>query len=65
MPAFSSYLCSFEFTQEGTHIFAVDRGDAVNRRSVINLEMDHKRQSSLTLRIGGEAVLVAKGQMVI
>jgi len=65
MPAFASYLCSFDFTQIGTHIFAVDRGDAVNRRSVINLEMDHKRQSALTLRIGGEAVLVAKGQMVI
>ncbi len=65
MPAFASYLCSFDFTQVGTHIFAVDRGDAVNRRSVLNLEMDHKRQAALTLRIGGEAVLVAKGQMVL
>jgi trans-2,3-dihydro-3-hydroxyanthranilate isomerase len=65
MPAFASYLCSFDFTQLGTHSFAVDRGDAVNRRSVIHMEMDHKRQAELTLRIGGGAVMVAKGQMVI
>jgi trans-2,3-dihydro-3-hydroxyanthranilate isomerase len=64
MSAFASYLCSFDFTQLGTHTFAVDRGDANNRRSVINIEMDHNRQSELTLRIGGEAVLVAQGTMV-
>lgn len=64
MSAFASYLCSFDFTQLGTHTFAVDRGDAINRRSVINIEMDHNRQSELTLRIGGEAVLVAQGTMV-
>ena len=64
MSAFASYLCSFDFTQLGTHTFAVDRGDAINRRSVINIEMDHNRQSELTLRIGGEAVLVAQGSMV-
>ena len=28
MPAFASYLCSFEFMQKGTYTFAVDRGDA-------------------------------------
>ncbi len=27
MPAFASYLCSFEFMQKGTYTFAVDRGD--------------------------------------
>ena len=65
MPAFASYLCSFDFTQQGTHTFAVDRGDAKNRRSVLNIEMDHKAQEVLTLRIGGEAVLVAEGKMHI
>jgi trans-2,3-dihydro-3-hydroxyanthranilate isomerase len=44
MPAFASYLCSFEHTQKGTHVFAVDRGDANSRRSVIKLEMDNKVQ---------------------
>ncbi len=61
MPAFASYLCSFDFTQQGTHVFSVDRGDDKCRRSVINIEMDNKAQGPLTLRIGGEAVIVAKG----
>lgn len=61
MPAFAAYLCSFENTQKGTHVFAVDRGDAESRRSVINLEMDNKGHEQLPLRVGGEAVLFAKG----
>jgi trans-2,3-dihydro-3-hydroxyanthranilate isomerase len=65
MPAFASYLCSFEHLQKGTYTFAVDRGDEKTRRSVINLEMDNKRVSSLNIRIGGEAVLVAEGTMTI
>ncbi|PHS22668.1 MAG: phenazine biosynthesis protein PhzF [Methylophaga sp.] len=65
MSAFTSYLCSFDFTQQGTHTFAVDRGDAESRRSVINIEMDHKPGTALTLRIGGEAVMVAEGKMFI
>jgi trans-2,3-dihydro-3-hydroxyanthranilate isomerase len=65
MPAFASYLCSFEHTRKGTHTFAVDRGDAHTRRSVLNLEMDHKGQEQLTLRVGGEAVMVAEGMMTI
>jgi len=65
MPALASYLCSFDFTQKGTHTFSVDRGDANNRRSVINIEMDHKDQAELNLRIGGEAVMIAEGKMHI
>ncbi len=61
MLAFASYLCSFEHTQKGTHVFAVDRGDAKSRRSVINLEMDNKGQEQLSLRVGGEATLFAQG----
>jgi trans-2,3-dihydro-3-hydroxyanthranilate isomerase len=63
MPAFASYLCSFEFMQKGTYTFSVDRGDAHNRRSVLNLEMDHKGEDMLTIRVGGAAVMVAEGVM--
>ena len=52
MPAFASYLCSFDFMQKGTYTFAVDRGDVHNRRSVLNLEMDHKGEELLTIRVG-------------
>jgi trans-2,3-dihydro-3-hydroxyanthranilate isomerase len=61
MPAFASYLCSFEHMKKGTYTFAVDRGDAQSRRSVLNLEMDHKGQEQLTLRVGGAAVVFAQG----
>ena len=65
MPAFASYLCSFEHIQKGTHAFAVDRGDALSRRSVLDVEMDHKGLEQLPLRVGGEAVMVAEGMMTI
>jgi trans-2,3-dihydro-3-hydroxyanthranilate isomerase len=65
MPAFASYLCSFEHTRKGTHTFAVDRGDAQARRSVLNLEMDHKGQEQLALRVGGEAVMFAQGTVFL
>ncbi len=65
MAAFASYLCSFEHMRKGTYTFAVDRGDEKIRRSVINLEMDHRGDDKLTLRVGGEAVMVSEGNMVI
>lgn len=61
MPAFCSYLCSFEHTQKGTHAFAVERGELSTRRSLLQLEMDNKQQEKLTIRIGGQAVIFAEG----
>ena len=63
MPAFASYLCSFEHMRKGTYTFAVGRGEDKTRRSVINLEMDHKGEAKLTIRVGGEAVMVVEGSM--
>lgn len=65
MPAFASYLCSFDFMQKGTYTFTVDRGEQSNRRSVLNLEMDHKGEGMLTIRVGGAAVMVVEGVMDI
>ena len=65
MSAFASYLCSFDHMQKGTYTFAVQRGDDKVRRSVINLEMDHKGKDKLTIRVGGEAVMVSEGVMHI
>jgi trans-2,3-dihydro-3-hydroxyanthranilate isomerase len=65
MAAFASFLCSFDHTRKGTYSVAVERGDAKSRRSVIHLEMDHKGEDTLTIRIGGEAVMVAEGMMMI
>lgn len=63
LQAFAAYLCSHEHVQKGTYAFAVDRGSDECRRSVLNLEMDNRGQSSLTLRVGGEAVITGKGQI--
>ncbi len=65
MPAFAAYLCSFDITQKGTHVFAVDRGDEETRRSVLNLEMDNKGKELLTLRTGGTAVMFAEGKITV
>jgi trans-2,3-dihydro-3-hydroxyanthranilate isomerase len=65
VPAFASYLCSFEHTRKGTHTFAVDRGDANSRRSLLNIEMDHKGKAQLTLRVGGSAVIFAQGTVFL
>ncbi|MGY6277850.1 PhzF family phenazine biosynthesis protein [Methylomonas sp. MgM2] len=61
MPAFCSYLCSFEHTRKGTHVFSVERGERTSRRSLLQLEMDNKQQEKLTVRIGGQAVIFAEG----
>lgn len=65
MASFASFLCSFDHMRKGTYTFAVERGDEKVRRSVINLEMDHKGEDTLTIRVGGEAVMVAKGTMTV
>ncbi|MBL1262266.1 PhzF family phenazine biosynthesis protein [Candidatus Methylomicrobium oryzae] len=65
VPAFASYLCSFEHTRKGTHTFAVDRGDADSRRSLLNIEMDHKGKAQLTLRVGGSAAIFAQGTVFL
>lgn len=64
IPAFSSYLCSFESTQQGRHTYTVERGDDENRRSLLNIEMDNFGKSALAIRIGGEAVVMAKGELL-
>ncbi len=65
LSALAAFLCSFEHLQKGTYTFAVERGEETTRRSVINLEMDHKGGDELTLRIGGGAVMVSEGTLFI
>jgi trans-2,3-dihydro-3-hydroxyanthranilate isomerase len=65
MPALAAYLCSYDHIREGTYTFSVDRGEVKSRRSVLTLEMDKKAGQLKTLRLGGEAVLVAEGSMKI
>lgn len=65
IPTLAAFLCSFDHMQKGTYTFSVQRGDEKTRRSLINLEMDHKGEDTLNLRVGGEAVMVAEGKIQI
>ncbi len=65
MPAFCAYLCSHTHIRKGTYVFTVERGAEDARRSLLSLEMDHKGKETLNLRIGGEAVVVAEGRIVM
>ncbi len=65
IPTLAAFLCSFDHLQKGTYTFAVERGDAKVRRSVLNMEMDHKGEDTLTIRVGGEAVMVSEATMFI
>ncbi|MBF8270315.1 MAG: PhzF family phenazine biosynthesis protein [Gammaproteobacteria bacterium] len=63
MAAFTGYLCAHEHIKQGTHTFVIDRGNVTTRRSVLNIEMDHKGEEELTIRVGGPAVMVSAGSM--
>ena len=65
MPAFSAYLCAQAHIKHGTHVFVVDRGAPTSRQSVLNVEMDHQGEATLTVRIGGPAVSVAEGTIEV
>ncbi|NOQ63738.1 MAG: PhzF family phenazine biosynthesis isomerase [Methyloprofundus sp.] len=65
IPTLAAFLCSFDHLQKGTYTFAVERGDENVRRSVLNMEMDHKGEDTMTIRVGGEAVKAAEGTMFI
>lgn len=65
MPAFTSYLCAHEHVGTGTYTFAIDRGDENNRRSLLHIEMDNKGRNQLNIRVGGSAVFVSQGTMII
>ena len=65
MPAFGAYLGSFDHMRAGTYAYSVDRGDADSRRSVLNIELDNKNSDQLTLRVGGEAVMIAQGAISV
>ncbi len=60
IPAFANHICAHEHIQEGTHIFALQRGANDARNSLIYIEMDNKKSKDLTVRIGGTAVLMSE-----
>ena len=63
MPAFTAYLCTHDHIKRGTYTFVIDRGTVTGRKSVLNIEMDNKTEETLTIRIGGPAIMVTEGKI--
>lgn len=61
MPSFSAYLCAHDHIKQGTYIFVIDRGSIHKRKSVLNIEMDNKPAKTLTIRVGGPAIIAGEG----
>lgn len=65
LPAFTGYLASHDHIREGTYSFAIDRGTLDTRRSLLHIEMDKRSGRPITLRVGGDSVLVSKTELMI
>lgn len=63
MPAFTGYLCAHDHISKGTHTFVIDRGNLNTRKSILNIEMDNREEETLTIRVGGPAVMVSEGMI--
>jgi len=65
VPAFASFLCSFKHIQKGTYIYDIERGTALERQSILNVEMDNRGEENITIRVGGQAVLASRGTISV
>jgi len=65
MPCFAGYLSSHEHIREGTYTFTIDRGVPETRRSLLHIEMDKHAGRPITLRVGGESVLVSENKLIL
>lgn len=65
VPAFTGYLASHDHIREGTYSFAIDRGTLETRRSLLHVEMDKRAGRPMTLRVGGDSVLVSKNELLM
>ena len=61
LPAFAAYLCQQKHVQKGTQSITVRRGPNDGRQSHLHLEIDNREEQPLGLRIGGSAIVAAKG----
>jgi trans-2,3-dihydro-3-hydroxyanthranilate isomerase len=64
IPAFASYLCAHDHVREGTYSFTAERGTPQSRLSLLHVEMDHKNQEELSVRVGGPAVMISQGKLI-
>jgi trans-2,3-dihydro-3-hydroxyanthranilate isomerase len=63
--AFAHHICNHTHIQQGTHVFAVQRGANDARQSFFYVEMDNEQSNDLTVRVGGHAVLMSETTITV
>ncbi|AKH69638.1 phenazine biosynthesis protein PhzF family [Spongiibacter sp. IMCC21906] len=63
VPAFAAFLREVQQLGEGSHNFWVERGKQSARQSLLKVEMLYKASAPLTVKVGGDAVLVGEGKL--
>ncbi|OKL45363.1 PhzF family phenazine biosynthesis protein [Pseudovibrio exalbescens] len=61
--AFGGVVHAFDEPLDGTHHFTIEQGFQMGRPSVIDLELDIEGKQIRAQRIGGQAVLIARGEL--
>ncbi|PLX36477.1 MAG: phenazine biosynthesis protein PhzF [Hyphomicrobiales bacterium] len=63
--AFAGAIHSFDGLTDGTHHFHIEQGYEMGRPSTIDLEIDVDKRKISAMRIGGSAVIVARGELTV
>ncbi len=63
--AFSGIVMHFDAPPPGTTRYAIEQGVAMGRPSLIELELVIEKKMLVTVRIGGHAVVVARGELFV
>lgn len=63
LPCFAGYLGDHSHIRPGTYTFTIDRGSEETRRSVLHIEIDNHKDKLITLRVGGEVILVSENSL--
>ncbi len=63
--AFAGAIQFFDELPNGTHFIRIEQGYVMNRPSLIDLEIDIANGEMHAVRIGGQATLIARGELYI
>lgn len=63
VPAFAAYLCHTQTLASGVHNLWVERGLQQRRQSLLKVEFDRRDTAPLTVKVGGNAVVVGEGKI--
>jgi trans-2,3-dihydro-3-hydroxyanthranilate isomerase len=63
--ALAGYLYQRDLLRSGTHRWRVEQGFEMGRPSILDLECDVERDSITAVRVGGNAVIVSCGELLL